>query len=34
MQITTRLAKDLDLMEKDEGKHKDIKMSGVEYAAI
>lgn len=33
MLITSRLAKDMETQEKED-KHKDIKMTGVEYAAI
>jgi len=34
MEITKRLQKDMDAQEKEEEKHKDIKMTGVEYAGI
>jgi len=34
MEITQRLQKDMDMAEKEEEKHKDIKMTGVEYAGI
>ena len=34
MQITERLQKDLEAQDKDDDKHKDIKMTGVEYAGI
>ena len=34
MNITARLAASAEEEEKDEGKHKDIKMAGVEYSAI
>jgi len=34
MQITSRLAKELENQDKDDEKHKDVKMSGVEFAAI